>query len=146
MVALRPGCRTRLSYRLLSHPSGKGKRRSMGERDFIALIDGIHQMVKAPIVLVWDRLNTHVSRTMRQTIDDREWLTVFLLPAYSPDLNPVEGVWAHVKRSLASLAVVALDRLETLVRNRLKRLQYRPEVLDGFITGTGLTLDDPASP
>ena len=118
----------------------------MGERDFIALIDGIHQMVKAPIVLVWDRLNTHVSRTMRQTIDDREWLTVFLLPAYSPDLNPVEGVWAHVKRSLANLAVVALDRLETLVRNRLKRLQYRPEVLDGFIAGTGLTLDDPAPP
>lgn len=37
---------------------------------------------------------------------------VFLLPAYSPDLNPVEWVWAHVRRSLADLAVVALDRLE----------------------------------
>ncbi|MGY4967550.1 IS630 family transposase, partial [Streptomyces sp. 900105245] len=54
--------------------------------------------------------------------------------------NPVEWVWAHVKRSLANLAVMALDRLETLVRNRLKRLQYRPHTLDGFITGTGLTL------
>lgn len=46
-------------------------------------------------------------------------------------------MWAHVKRSPANLAVVALDRLETLVRNRLKRLQYQPEVLDGFIAGTG---------
>lgn len=36
---------------------------------------------------------------------------------YSPGLNPVEWVWAHVKRSLANLAVVALDRLEALVRN-----------------------------
>ncbi|ANZ21619.1 DDE superfamily endonuclease [Streptomyces noursei ATCC 11455] len=71
---------------------------------------------------------------------------VFLLPAYSPDLNPVEWVWAHVKRSLANLAVVALDRLETLVRNRLKRLQYRPSTLDGFIAGTGLTLNTPTSP
>lgn len=71
---------------------------------------------------------------------------MFLLPAYSPDLNPVEWVWAHVKRSLANLAVMALDRLETLVRNRLKRLQYRPHTLDGFIAGTGLTLDNPASP
>ncbi|QKV97036.1 hypothetical protein HUT19_39535 [Streptomyces sp. NA02950] len=45
--------------------------------------------------------------------------------------------------------MVALDRLEALVRNRLKRLQYRPDTpdtLDGFIAGTGLTLDDPASP
>ncbi|WP_237409433.1 transposase [Streptomyces sp. M2CJ-2] len=87
-----------------------------------------------------------VSRAMRELIAERAWLTVFLLPAYAPDLNPVEWVWAHVKRSLANLAVVALDRLEALVRNRLKRLQYRPGTLDGFIAGTGLTLDDPASP
>lgn len=73
-------------------------------------------------MLVWDRLNTHVSHRMRQLITEREWLTVFLLPGNSPDLNPVEGVWAHVKRGLANLAVVALDRLEVLVRNRLKRL------------------------
>lgn len=110
----------------------------MGERDFITLIDGVHQLVKAPIVLVWDRLNTHVSLAMRELIAEREWLTVFLLPAYSPDLNPVEWVWAHVKRSLANLAVMALDRLEALARNRLTRLQYRPDALDGFITGSGL--------
>ncbi|GHD34427.1 hypothetical protein GCM10010313_81040 [Streptomyces violarus] len=54
--------------------------------------------------------------------------------------------WAHVKRGLANLAEVALDRLEALVRNRLKRLPYRPETLDGFIAGTGLALDEPASP
>jgi transposase len=39
---------------------------------------------------------------------------LFLLPAHSPDRNPVEGVWAHVERSLANLAVVALDRLGVL--------------------------------
>jgi transposase len=118
----------------------------MGERGFIAPIDGVHQLVRAPIVPVWDRSNTHVSCTMRQLIAERERLTVFLLPAHSPDLDPVEGVWAHDKRSLTDLAFVALDRLETLVRNRLKRLPYRPEVLDGFIAGTGLTLDDSTSP
>ncbi len=90
---MRPGSRTRLCHRLVAHPAGKGKRRSMSERDFIALLDGAHQ---------------------RELIDAREWLTVFLLPAHSPDLNPVEGVWAHVKPSLANLAVVALDRLEPL--------------------------------
>lgn len=47
---------------------------------------------------------------------------------------------------LAHLAVVALDRLEALVRNRLERLQYRTGTLDGFTAGTGLTLDEPASP
>jgi hypothetical protein len=55
-------------------------------------------------------------------------------------------VWAHVKRSLANLAVVALDRLKVLVRNRLKRLQYRPDTLNGFIAVTGLDPDTPTSP
>ncbi|MEU8928181.1 transposase, partial [Kitasatospora sp. NPDC048545] len=73
----------------------------------------------------------------------RDWLTVFILPAYAPDLNPVEWLWAHVKRSLANLSSVAVDRLEALVRNRLKRLQYRPDILDGFLAGTGLSLDLP---
>ncbi|MFB6607871.1 transposase [Streptomyces noursei] len=146
LIAMRPGFRTRLCHRLRTHPAGKSARRSMGERDFIALIDGVHQLVKAPIVLVWDRLNTHVSHRMHDLVAERDWLTVFLLPAYSPDLNPVEWVWAHVKRSLANLAVMALDRLEALVRNRRKRLQYQPDTLDGFITGTGLALDIPTSP
>ncbi|MER7582237.1 hypothetical protein [Kitasatospora sp. NPDC097691] len=52
---MRPGSRTRLCHRLRTHPAGRGKLRSMGECDFIALIDGVHQLVKAPIVLVWDR-------------------------------------------------------------------------------------------
>ncbi len=97
-------------------------------------------------MLVWDGLNTHVYRAMLELIDQRDWLTVFLLPAYSPDLNPVEGVWAHIKHSMTNLAVIALDRLEVIVRNRLKRLQYRPEVLNGFIAGTGLALDTSRTP
>ncbi|MEW1675316.1 hypothetical protein AB0O47_19005 [Streptomyces noursei] len=41
---------------------------------------------------------------------------------------------------------MALDRLEALVRKRLKRLQHRPDTLDGFIAGTRLALDIPTSP
>ena len=122
-----------------------GFRAQVPERDFIALIDGAHQLGKAPIVLLWDRLNTHVSRAVRELIAERAWLTVFLLPDCSPDLNPVEWVWAHVKRSLANLAVVALGRLEALVRDRLQRRRYRPGTADGFMAGTALTLDGPPS-
>jgi len=143
MIAMRPGSRTRLCHRIRRHTGRKGERRSLSERDYIGLIDGMHHLVKAPIVLVWDRLNTHVSRAMRDLVDARDWLTVFVLPAYAPELNAVEFLWAHVKHSLANLASVALDRLEALVRNRLKRLQYRPDIPDGFLTGTGLSLDLP---
>ncbi|GAB2710878.1 hypothetical protein GCM10010442_33500 [Kitasatospora kifunensis] len=122
LIAMRPGSRTRLCHRLRRHTGRKGERRSLSEHDYIELIDGVHQLVKAPIMLVWDRLNTHVSHSMRDLINARNWLTVFILPAYAPELNAVEYLWAHVKRSLANLASVALDRLEALVRNRLMGL------------------------
>ena len=44
-----------------------------------------------------------------------------------PDLNPAEGVWAHLKKSLGNLAPCSIDDLAGLVRTRLKRMQYRPE-------------------
>lgn len=53
----------------------------MGEPDLIALIDGVHELVKAPMVLAWDRLHTQVSHAIRGLIAEREWPTVFLLPA-----------------------------------------------------------------
>lgn len=146
LVAVKPGSRTRLLYRIRVHRRRKGERRSMSERDYIGLIDAAHQQLKAPIILIWDRLNTHRSKTMTEMIAARDWLTVVLLPPYAPDLNPTEAVWSHLKRSLANLAAITVDRLEALVRTRLKRLQYRPAILDGFLAETGLALDHPIPP
>ena len=55
-------------------------------------------------------------------------------------LNPVELVWSHLKRSLANLAKRNLPELTALVRTRLKRMQYRPALLGGFLASTGLDL------
>jgi transposase len=71
----------------------------------------------------------------------RDWLTVVRLPAYAPDLNPAEGAWANMKNGLGNLAASNVDQLAAIVRNRLKRIQYRPALIDGFLAQTGLTLE-----
>jgi len=94
-------------------------------------------------VLIWDNLNTHVSRAMRELIAARDWLTVFQLPPYASELNPVESAWALLKRSLANLANLAkrsLAELPALVKTRLRRMQYRPGLLDAFVARTRLDL------
>ena len=68
-----------------------------------------------------------------------DWLTVVRLQAYAPELNPVEGVWANLKNGLGKLAVSGVDQLAAVVKNRLKRMQYRPELIDGFLAQTGLS-------
>jgi len=141
LVCARPGCRARLIYR--THPAcghGQHRRKGFTETDYARLLDAAHQQLAGPIVLVWDNLPTHVSRAMRQLIAARSWLTVFQLPAYAPELNPVEGVWSVLKRSLANLTKQGIDQLTALVKTRLKRIQHRPGLIDGFLAKTGLDL------
>jgi transposase len=66
-------------------------------------------------VLLWDNYTHHVDSAMRELIAARQWLTVFRFPAYAPDLNPAEGVWAHLKNSLGNLAPCTIDELAGLV-------------------------------
>ena len=141
LVCVKPGHRPRLLYRIKVHRPRKGERRSFAETDYAALLDAAHQYLKAPIVLIWGNLNVHISAAMRELITTRDWLHVIRLPAYAPDLNPTEGVWSHVKRSLGNLAVTGVDHLAAIVRNRLKRIQYRPDLLTSFLAHTGLALD-----
>jgi transposase len=83
--------------------------------------------------------DTHLTTGLRGYIDQRDWLTVYQLPAYAPDLNPVEGLWSVLRRtSLANRAFTDPDDLVTTVRTGLRQLQYRPDVLDGCLAGTGL--------
>jgi DDE superfamily endonuclease len=139
LIAVRPGHPPRLIYR--THRARRGdKRKGFTETDYARFPDAARQQLGGPLVLVWDNLNTHVSRAMRELVAAREWLTVFQLPAYAPELNPVEPVWSHLKRSLAKLAKRDITQLAVLVKTRLRQMQYRPGLLSGFLAKTHLDL------
>ncbi len=72
---------------------------------------------------------------------NQDWLTVFQLPSYAPDLNPQEGIWSLVKRTIGNLAAADLDQLARAVRRGLKKIQYRPHLIDACLTTTGLIMD-----
>src|SRR3954453_8586641 len=142
LVCYRPGCRGRLFYRIRVHRRRRGERRSFSEDDYAALIAAAHTQLTAPIILIWDNLNVHRSAVMGAFCDAHsDWLTVVSLPAYAPELNATEGVWAYVKRDLGNLLAGSIDELAASAKRLLKRIQYRPELIDGFRAQTGLALD-----
>jgi transposase len=77
---------------------------------------------------------------MRELIAARDWLTVFQLPPYAGELNPVEPVWSNLKRSLANLTKHNIGQLTALIKTRLRKMQCRPGLLGGFLAKTGLDL------
>jgi DDE superfamily endonuclease len=140
LLATRPGHRPRLIYRTYRGRRG-GRRKGFTEADYAALLDAAHRQLGGPIVLIWDNLNTHTSAAMTELIAARPWLTVYRLPPYAHELNPVEPVWSHLKRSLANLTKHTIAELTALVKTRLRRMQYRPGLLLGLLAGTGLEFE-----
>ncbi len=64
------------------------------------------------------------------------------MPSYAPDLNPVEGAWSAMKSSLGNLGSCGTRTgWPRSSKNRLKRIQYRPALIDGFLAQTRLSLE-----
>jgi transposase len=61
-------------------------------------------------VVVMDNLSSHKRYRVRELIEDAGAHLVFL-PAYSPDLNPIELVFSKVKQLLRSMACRTRDAL-----------------------------------
>ncbi|MFD5514250.1 transposase [Streptomyces sp. NPDC127051] len=74
---------------------------------------------------------------------EHDWLTIIRLPAYAPDLNPVEAVWSFVRRATVSTAFGTPGDLDRKLRRKLRRTQLRPHLIDGCLTATGLAVNPP---
>jgi hypothetical protein len=82
--------------------SWSARHRSLSEKDYAHLVTAACRALNAPVILVWDNLNTHHSKAMRAFADGHpNWLTVIQLPGYAPDFNPVEGAWSSMKSAPA---------------------------------------------
>ena len=139
LIAVKPGQRPRLIYRVHCRRAGE-KRKGFTEPDYARLLDAAHQQLAGPVVLLWDNLNAHVSGAMADLIAARDWLTVYRLPPYAHELNPVESVWSVLKRSLANLVKRSISELTALAKTRLRRMQYQPGLLEGFLAKPRLDL------
>jgi hypothetical protein len=102
----------------------------------------LRRHVRGRVVLLWDSVQPHRAAVVCEWIARNEsWLSVERLPAYAPDLNPVEGMWNWLKGT--SLVNVCEDTLGPVVcraRRGARRLRHRDSVLNGFLTKAGLSL------
>jgi len=69
-------------------------------------------------IVVMDNLSSHKSQVAREFVESRSASYVFL-PAYSPDLNPIEKMWSKVKQILRSLKARTQEELFDAVAKAL---------------------------
>jgi transposase len=92
--------------------------------------------------LLWDRLPAHRSHAMGAWLRrQRSWLVVEPLPAYAPELNPVEPLWASLKGvELANLAGDTLDEVIAAAERGIARIRATHHLAFSFLRYCGLSL------
>jgi hypothetical protein len=94
------------------------------------------------IIIVWDRFKPHRSKKVQSllAVGPRR-LHFDYFPPYTPELNPVEYVWAYIKTNrLANATAMALDALATDTRRSMRSLQKKQLLLRSFFKQSGLPL------
>ena len=136
--------RPHLYYQLLVYRRRKGEPKGFAWVDYRDLI---HRRAPGSWPRrwsgVWDNLNIHLAPELAEFAEqNKAWLRIYRLPAYSPDMNPAEGIWSLLKRSMANFAAADLDGLVRIVKRKLKKIQYRPHLIDGCpLAATGLRIE-----
>ena len=75
--------------------------------------------IKAGDIVVLDNLSAHKSQQVRELIKS-VGAGLWYLPAYSPDLNPIEKMWSKIKQFLRSVKARTQDALIKAIADALK--------------------------
>lgn len=97
----------------------------------IEFLGALKRQIKHKLLIIWDGAAIHRSRKLNAWLDDLNGhVAVARLPAYAPELNPVEAIWAYLKKhEIANLCLNTIGEVGQFARNRLKSMQRRPALI-----------------
>ena len=100
--------------------------------DCVYFLRHVLRHIPGKVLVIWDGLPAHRSQAvkafLREAAAQRLWLVS--LPAYAPDLNPIEAIWNYLKRfELANHCMRSLDELRRSLRRAIERLRQRTQVI-----------------
>jgi transposase len=85
------------------------------------------------LVVVMDQARPHTSNATTKYIASQRRLHVFYLPKYSPDWNPDEKVWNHLKhQELKAHRAKTKEELKSITKQKLRNMSRDPELIRGI--------------
>lgn len=119
------------------------RRRPLTGLDTVAFLEHLGREIGGPALVVWDRSPIHRRAEVRAFVElvGTAGLTVDSLPAYAPDLNPVEWLWGHLKRvEMKNLVCLDLEELHEELHLAVGRVRRKHRLVPAFFEGAGLVL------
>ena len=101
---------------------------------FVTFLKDFLKRRKKPVMLVVDGLPVHKAKVVQKYVQSTKGkLELHFLPSYSPDLNPDEFVWNHLKQNGTSKKPLRKDEsLRQRVEDDLTAIQNNPKLVRSF--------------
>lgn len=112
--------------------------RNIKSGEVFAFLRGLFRHLRGPIVLLWDRSLIHRGKTVRILLSRRKRVEEEWLPAYAPELNPAEYVWAQSKRKLANGSPRGTEELNRMVVASLAEIDSSQKLLRSCLFASSL--------
>ena len=94
-------------------------------RDVLEFLSHVLNHVAGEVVLVLDNAAIHKAKAVSAFVETVTRLSLVYLPPYSPELNPIEKVWAYVKRNvLGNFCARTTQELKAKLRSAWQRVRY----------------------
>lgn len=116
-------------------------RGSVRKEDTVRTLKHLALHIKGTIALVWDGLAQHRALVVRDFLHThrKRFVMVERFPAYAPELNPQEYIWASSKtKDFAGYVPEEESDLLHRARKSIKRIQRSPDILRGALRASGL--------
>ena len=131
-----PPARDRLHFYFRLHPD-----KNIDTSRALDFLTQLFRPLRGNLLVLWDSSRTHLARKVVLFLYRHLRLYLEYFPPYAPELNPVEYVWAYLKKNpLAHLPPTELPALTATARRSGQSLQHQPSRLRSFLQHSPLSL------
>jgi len=114
---------------------------SIRKEQVVAFLNHLARSISGNLLVIWDGAPIHRAKVVKDYLANKESRRISLLslPPYAPECNPVEWLWAWVKKSFfANLCAKSLDDLRSAWCRALAAARSRPELIRSFFAASAV--------
>ena len=107
---------------------------SIRSPQIVEFLKALQATIGKKLLIIWDRLQAHRSKLVKAHVEAQcGQIAIDYLPAYAPDMNPVECIWGYLKHhAMPNYCARDLGDVAHRARSNLRSMQRRPTLVTAF--------------
>jgi len=129
----------RFGFNIVSAVNNRGKfcfmilEHRFGSNEFIDFMERLTKWKRHKIFLIVDGHPAHKSKKVKTWVEEnKEKISLFYLPPYSPELNPTELTWNTMKGEMGRKTITGPDAMKDQALSILSTFESKPKLVMSF--------------